>query len=366
VAAEITEDQAKLNTRINNLLDKIRESVLSLVEAERTTYNSSLIKHLESLKKSENKKILIEKIANGDLFLLKRHLKIENIQSNMFNTRVNKLLEEAKKIFTPEKIYKAQFPFHYAAKTGNIEKIQQIISAGVDLNIVDNEGKTLGDCLNKEAQSANLINAIEKKNLALVNEILLLIKSLGCDVAQFLNTLCYQYGETPLQVAARNKDVNDPTKPPETKSMDIIKSLVAYGAEIEPSEGSKCLETPLCIAVNGGNLDAVKYFVENGANINRYNFEGKMPLSIVNARLDRPIFTKMARYFQEKQTAGNEFSVHNPPSSNVHSFAGKNTASSPLFFTLQNSQPTVQSGDQPMPNPASASFAPGVNSATGQ
>jgi ankyrin repeat protein len=70
------------------------------------------------------------------------------------------------------------------------------------------------------------------------------------------------YGNTPLHYAAQKNGSND-----------IIRILLDYGTDINVTNSVK--STPLSIAVVYGNIMAVEFLIENGANLNTINKYGE-------------------------------------------------------------------------------------------
>jgi hypothetical protein len=59
-------------------------------------------------------------------------------------------------------------------------------------------------------------------------------------------------------------------------SLRMVQYLVSKGADIERPNSEK--ETPLLVAIYGGNLDIVKFLVEKGANLKTEDADGVTPL----------------------------------------------------------------------------------------
>ena len=81
-------------------------------------------------------------------------------------------------------------------------------------------------------------------------------------------------GETALFMAAS------------TSTVDIVKLLIKYGAKVEASDYVPFSATPLLCAIERGNVEVAKFFIENGFNLDDQDYLGRSPL-ILAASLER-------------------------------------------------------------------------------
>lgn len=156
---------------------------------------------------------------------------------------------------------------HWAALTDNIEAAGVLIAAGADVNAASRgDGAT---ALHLTAQrgsigvAASLIEAGANMdardtageaplNLAAGNDqpaVALLLLEAGADI----NVVGIQTGLTPLHNAA------------EGNAFGSIELLIRFGAGIDQKDSSG--GTPLARAVGGGHMDAVRVFLELGADV---------------------------------------------------------------------------------------------------
>ena len=75
-----------------------------------------------------------------------------------------------------------------------------------------------------------------------------------------------RHGETALFMAAS------------TSTVDIVKLLIKYGAKVEASDYVPFSATPLLCAIERGNVEVAKFFIENGFNLDDQDYLGRSPL----------------------------------------------------------------------------------------
>ena len=132
---------------------------------------------------------------------------------------------------------------HRAVENTNYEMVKLLVENGANVNIrIGENGPT------------PLHMAVEKRAF----EIVKLLVEHGAD----LNAIEGENGPTPLYIAAENRD------------LDIMKYLIEKGAKIDPESDI------LIYAVETGNLEIVKLLVEKGVDINVENSRGTSPLDI--------------------------------------------------------------------------------------
>ena len=134
---------------------------------------------------------------------------------------------------------------HEAAKSGNVERFQTLLARDKDIDLVDNEGFT------------PLFWACFSGKIKMVNY---LIRK-GCDPNYTKNRL------RPIHGAAING------------YKEVLKILLKNGVDVDSREF--CSDrTPLHWAAQEGRIDAGRYLIEQGANINKLNKSGETPLRI--------------------------------------------------------------------------------------
>ena len=169
-----------------------------------------------------------------------------------------------------------------AASTGNISQVLDLLSRGVDVNMVDamDQSSLHHACMFSSSPTFRHGHSFYTKDrsrdghLRVAKE--LIHKGANVDMQD-------QKGFTPLYLSVRVRHLN----------------MVAYlievgGANIDiPSRSGY---TPLALAAEMGNLDIVEYLVDHGADLNFANVKGSTPISnaVKNGHLD------VVRYLGER------------------------------------------------------------------
>ncbi|MEC9349631.1 MAG: CotH kinase family protein [Planctomycetota bacterium] len=156
----------------------------------------------------------------------------------------------------------------WAAGLGRLEVVEYLVKNGADVNVTNREGKTpLDDSLQPmNEQAAEFISGIFRVeiDLASVNElkpkIAELLRAKGAKTGAQLRGL----KGSDAWAAARAGDV------------DALKKFVEKGGDIQKKD--QFFTTPLHWAVALGRVEAVKYLLAQGAEVNAANQEGKTPL----------------------------------------------------------------------------------------
>lgn len=145
-----------------------------------------------------------------------------------------------------------------------IEVIKECLKNGADVTVKDNTGITPLHWIcneNKDHQNNN-------KNIEIYELTKLLIDN-GADV----NAEDEYFKETPLFWATSNKGTV-------SYMHDITKLLIENGADV--NHKNKDGKTPLMVAANSVNIEAVEFLIENGADINAKDKFGSTALNYAN------------------------------------------------------------------------------------
>ena len=139
-----------------------------------------------------------------------------------------------------------------AAYHGNLEVVQYLISAGVDVNAQTN-GFT---------DRTILQNAVLSRNIGLVK---ILLKA-GSDV----NATCRMREETALETAVRFVAKSGPER------LEIVQVLLAAGADVNPPKGNRLLQS----AIFNGDEELACILLDKGADVNSFpkGREGRSPV----------------------------------------------------------------------------------------
>jgi cytohesin len=176
-------------------------------------------------------------------------------------------------------------PLHWAAKTGDVQQIQEQLSRGDDVNAKDQDGWTALHWAAQEGHrdAAKLliskgaaVNAADKDGwtpifLALGEEhtdVVALLAASGADV----NVKCGQHQETPLHYAVREGQ------------RETVQVLISYGADVNRhSQGGM---TPLHSAVSQRQKDIVELLLAAGADVNaKGDWNAETPLCSADVNL---------------------------------------------------------------------------------
>jgi ankyrin repeat protein len=147
------------------------------------------------------------------------------------------------------------FDFALAARKGELARLEAILEAGGDVNVVNDKGRTA------------LMAASGAGNIDIVR--MLLSRGANPNIAD-------KEGDTALKEAALSHfaDITSAGRPL-TVYIGIVKLLIAKGADVNAPKGWP----PLICASESGNNEVVKLLLQNGANINAKNVRGMSALS---------------------------------------------------------------------------------------
>ena len=156
----------------------------------------------------------------------------------------------------------------WAAGLGRLEVVEYLVKNGANVNITNKEGKTpLDDSLEPlNEQAAEFISGIFRVEIdpASVNE-------LKPKIAELLRA---KGGKTGAQL--RGLKGSDAWAAARAGDVDALKKFVEKGGDIQKKD--QFFTTPLHWAVALGRVEAVKYLLSQGAEVNVSNQEGKTPL----------------------------------------------------------------------------------------
>ena len=151
---------------------------------------------------------------------------------------------------------RAAVSLHTAAQHGLLEKLQELITEGADVNAKNKDGQTALDIAMKEYNEEIVKLLIGKgTNVSLnaaafigdINRVKAFVEGNGSvDEAD-------ASGQTPLHYAAAGNH------------MDIAEFLISEGAKIDAVAGK--WKTPLGVAARTGSIDVAKYLIVHGANV---------------------------------------------------------------------------------------------------
>lgn len=218
------------------------------------TYNFYIACAKNNISKAKQFLNLYPEYANIPLYEttkdLKRYIKTKNVYNNLaYQDFFNYLCNEGMIQFTHEEIdngekerlrnaYK-RYPINIAARYGNLETVQLLISYNADINTCEENGST-------PLISATQNNHIDVVKLLLENNVNINDKNNNDDNA--------------LMIAIINNNI------------EIVKELLNKKADVELAcQGY----TPLMIASNFGNFDITKLLIENNAKINSQTKDGQ-------------------------------------------------------------------------------------------
>ena len=177
-------------------------------------------------------------------------------------------------------------PLHIACMRNNIESVQELLEAGADDSLVNQDEETPAHCLFSDYRSFNseksrnimaMLNSIDtpkagtgetpfilmlKKDPVYVKEFTALMLEKGVDVNRADNR-----GNTPLLIHARKHC-----------DRDVVKLMLNAGADINArdEEGNSVLHYVL----KNGNCELARLLIKKGADYNVANHEGQTPVNI--------------------------------------------------------------------------------------
>lgn len=156
--------------------------------------------------------------------------------------------------------------FMYSAVIGNIEKIKYFLERNIDVNIVDDKGKTalIHSVINNNIEIVKLllkngadVNIKDKRGLTAIKYA---IKNKNVEIANVLTTHGAILTKTKLK---SNLDIINATK---ENNYELVKLLIQDGIDINVQDTYKW--TALHYAVKNDNLEMVKLLLENGIDPN--------------------------------------------------------------------------------------------------
>lgn len=158
---------------------------------------------------------------------------------------------------------------YMASWNGNLDVVKYLIGKGSSINVKDKDGKTpLGIAIERKYNDVvaclqqilneQLLAAIENGNLNTIKNLI----SEGANV----NAKGTLVGISPMHLAVENQDI------------DFIEFLLSKKADINNTDGQG--RTPLFWASYSGYSDVVRYLIDQGANVNIKNQDGKTALDI--------------------------------------------------------------------------------------
>ena len=173
-------------------------------------------------------------------------------------------------------------PLIYASKFGNLERVKQYISEGIDVNVRDSDNKTsLMHALDKISENNNY------------NFIVNLLIDKGADI-----NLKYE-GNTSLHMAIKGKsdikfieklisagfDVNSINIPFFYSLFSLLTNSILFISLFSHRKHSNFIfmnfnQTPLHIACENGNKEIVEFLISKGADVNAVDYILNTPLHI--------------------------------------------------------------------------------------
>lgn len=153
---------------------------------------------------------------------------------------------------------------HLAAKEGLTRVIDEYVRQNIDLDAPDSEGNTP---LSYAARGGHLevCRSLLESNRTHPNHEF-------CD------------GMTAILLAAYGRNE------------EVVKILLEHGANADPIEDTKEVESPLCVAASNGDIEIMRLLLDNGAEVNRQSWDGNeriripLPDAYRSGHLDAIIF----------------------------------------------------------------------------
>ena len=202
------------------------------------------------------------------------HLSLEKAISEGNSESVKLLIEKSKGLILNVSICSSYTPLTFAIAKNNFKMVELLINAGADVSLEDGKSRLPLE-LAVEKNNLEIIQfLIEKTTEQSKNHWNILsgkaeIKKLLKDKSKDLNissipsdSICRKY--TPLTYAIA---IND---------FEIVQELICSGADVNREDDAGWL--PLVIAVSKGNLEILKLLLRNGANPNMINMKPCTPV----------------------------------------------------------------------------------------
>jgi FOG: Ankyrin repeat len=145
-------------------------------------------------------------------------------------------------------------PLHNAASFGHYEAVKYLIDKGADINAINQQGETPLDNAFDPIPIPNFGNKKKKSPVRDYSGIVKLLKERG-------GKLSAKY--VLFESAAEG-------------NLNMVKYQIENGINVDVK--SNLEQTPLAVAVNLGNLDIVKYLIDKGANVNTIDYNKHTPL----------------------------------------------------------------------------------------
>lgn len=199
---------------------------------------------------------------------------------------------------------------HEAARTGNLQRVQELINTGANVNEIDKRGDTPLVCaianhqpeivqflvggggadVNEYTEGyTSLSRAVLRGNLDIVK---ILLNTPDIDVNQ-----CNGDGETPFSLSIKQAGLHQKNKEDDAASRQksILQALMDNGADV--NQGDNRGFTPLHHAVARELDDVVKDLLAKGADVNSQNLYGQTPLDSAGAKNGKLTVLTPDRYF---------------------------------------------------------------------
>ena len=202
------------------------------------------------------------------------HLSLEKAISESNSESIKLLIEKSKGIILNVPICSSYTPLTFAIAKNNFEMVELLISAGADVSLEDGKGRLPLE-LAVEKNNLEMIQFLIEKtkeqslrhrnNLSAKAEIIKLLN----DKSKNLNA-SYIRKYTPLTYAIA---IND---------FGIVQELIYSGADVNREDDAGWL--PLVIAISKGNLEILKLLLRNEANPNMINMKPCTPVEFPLAK----------------------------------------------------------------------------------